>query len=203
MKHFNFSGSFGFDVCLFLGLTLLNITAVVIKSFVTNEAIIDDSDLKHLALSRLITAIIVVPFFEEFVFRGYLCLEKKIYVVLFTIALLFLVCVFFNSNKFIIACVLIFSFLMLFCSSVNTMVVGYINTHLLVFIIISSILFGVMHFTNYDKFEYVNLLIIVPKILVGVFLSYITLKYNIFLAYAFHGINNFIPFIMIYFYSIK
>jgi CAAX amino terminal protease family. len=194
--NFNNSRTVGFDICLFLGLTLFNIAFVFIKGYITKEAIVDESDRIYLNTSKFISIIILVPLIEEFVFRGYLCFDKKVFILPFLMASIFIIYSFFDNNKFLFIFVIIFSLLMFF-SPVNKLVMDFINTYVFYFIIISSLLFGVIHLTNYDDFKYVNLLVILPKILMGVFLSYITLKYNIFAAYFFHCVNNIIPFFMI------
>lgn len=195
--------SLGFDVCLLGGLLLLKIVTLFIKSFITGEVIVDASDLEYLNISKAISFLFIVPLIEEFAFRGILCLDKRVYVVLFAISLILLSNSFYENNIPTVVCVLLFSFLMIFSEGINNGVNKFIHTHLYVTIIVTSILFGLIHFTNYDEFECVNLIIVIPKILVGIFLSYITLKYNIFVAYIFHGVNNLMPFVVISLYSMK
>lgn len=173
---------FVFDLCVFIGLTVLMFIAIVAKACITNEAIVDESDLESLTVSTFISAVFVIPFIEEFVFRGYLCLEKRIYIVLFAIAAVFAAYSFFGENVFIVIAIVLFAAAIFFFKKVRDAVNRFIHAHLLLFILVSSTLFGTLHLMNYEHFEFVLLLAIVPKVLKGIFLSYITLKYNIFLG---------------------
>jgi membrane protease YdiL (CAAX protease family) len=72
----------------------------------------------------------------------------------------------------------------------------YVNDNLKYLIWISSIIFGLMHLSNFHNFAYINLLGI-TEIIAGLFFCYITRKYNIFYSYFFYALNNSLPFFII------
>jgi membrane protease YdiL (CAAX protease family) len=77
-----------------------------------------------------------------------------------------------------------------------------IDVNAIIITLISSIFFGSIHLFNYNNFSWINLLPTSEKIIAGVFLCYIAKKYNIWLSYFFHIINNSLPFLIIIVYKL-
>ena len=190
------------EIGIFLILLLLSFGSTILKSVITKEPIVDESDLEYLQFGKIISLVIIVPFLEEFFFRGFLNFEKdKISFVLFVIVTLFFVSMIANKKISVIVSLIIvlLSVILLFSSYCYKGMTNFISDYLIILVVISSVCFGFIHFTNYEDFKLSNLLIILPKILFGFFAAYIITRHNIWVALMYHCINNLVPTLIIYF----
>jgi len=192
------SNIFFLEIGIFLFLLALSFGGVILKSFITKEPLIDESDLELIKAGKIISFIIIAPFMEEFFFRGFLNFERgKVYFVLFVIAALFIVSMKVNVGINII--IIVLSVILFLNNNLYKKMTYFISKYLIVLVIFSSVCFGLLHFINYEYFKFYNLLVITPKILLGFFAAYITIRYNIWVALICHSINNLLPTLLIYF----
>lgn len=193
--------SFSQDFLLFIFIFSLNLITIAIKHWVTKEPLIDDSDFKFLTPSKLFSYILLIPLIEEFTFRGFLNFKRRYIYVLTILSLTFFSFSFIKQTEIQTIFFLVYlplSVLFFFHKKLYHLLLGFISKNLSILIILSSVLFGVIHLDNYNEFEMINLLPIIQKIIGGLFLAYIAYKYNIWISYIFHILNNMIPFMIIY-----
>ena len=99
--------------------------------------------------------------------------------------------------------IIIIGLLFLLFKNWYPLLIDFITNNLKILVLISSICFGIIHLTNFENFEWINLIGIFEKIIAGIFLCYITRKYNIWHSYLFHVLNNSIPFILVMIYILS
>jgi len=193
------------DFIIFIFLTILNFLVLFIKSFFTNEPFIEESDLKLYNIEKIFPYLILIPLIEEFGCRGFLRFKNKKIFIISVIAVIILLVTFikvdFYRNASIIVLIILSCFIY-FQNQLYEKFLIYINDNLKYLIWISSIIFGLMHLSNFHNFEYINLLGIAEKIIAGLFFCYITRKYNIFYSCFFHALNNSLPFLIIIAYKL-
>lgn len=200
-----FNGVLKLDISLFVLTLILSFFAAYVKSLITSESFIDDSDIDKFNYSKIFPFIFLIPLIEELVFRGFLQFKSQLVFILSLISTLFCVTSIIKSETavtYIIVAIIFFGLLVFFNKKIYKKMLRFIEVNALIIIYVSSILFGSMHFLNYDTFSWVNLIPIFEKIIAGVFLCYITKKYNIWLSYVFHIINNSVPFFIIMLYQL-
>ncbi len=193
------------DFILFIAVFSLNLIGVTVKIFFTEEVIVDDSDFKLLTSSKLFSLILLVPLIEEFTFRGFLNFKNRYIYILSVLALLFFCFSFIKQEEIQLVICSIFlslSILVYFYKELYIKMLKFISKHIFILAIVSSVAFGIIHISNYSEFGLVDIFTILQKIIGGLFLAYIAYKYNIWLSYFFHIINNIIPFTIIYITSI-
>jgi membrane protease YdiL (CAAX protease family) len=193
------------DFTIFIFLTILNFLTLFIKSLYTDEPFIEDSDLKLYNLKKIFPYLILIPLIEEFSYRGFLRFKNKKIFIISVIAVIILLATFIKvdiyRNSSIIALIILTCFIY-FQNQLYEKFLLHINDNLKYLIWISSIIFGLMHLSNFHNFAYINLLGITEKIIAGLFFCYITRKYNIFYSYFFHALNNSLPFLIIIAYKL-
>jgi membrane protease YdiL (CAAX protease family) len=193
------------DFTIFIFLTILNFLILFFKSLYTDEPFIEDSDLKLYNLEKIFPYLILIPLIEEFSYRGFLRFKNKKIFIISVIAIIILLATFISVDIFrntSIIMLIILSCLIYFQNQRYEKFLLHINYNLKPLIWISSIIFGLMHLSNFSDFEYINLLGITEKIIAGLFFCYITQKYNIFYSYFFHALNNSLPFLIIIAYKL-
>jgi membrane protease YdiL (CAAX protease family) len=189
------------EIGIFLALFVLSFGGTILKSLITKEPLVDESDLEYLQPWKIFTIILLTPFIEEFFFRGFFNFEKgKNYFVLSAIVILFMITIIANKKvSFILALTVVLLMIALLLNKQwYNIMTNFISEHLIILAIISSICFGFIHLSNYEGFKAYNLLVILPKILGGFFYAYIAIRYNIWVALLYHSVNNIIPFLIIY-----
>ncbi len=79
------------------------------------------------------------------------------------------------------------------------------NRYYLAVVLILAFLFAMAHFwkLGYDSLFYALLFILVVYFIFGLFLSYVRIKLNFWVALFFHVLHNSIPYVIILYYSIK
>lgn len=197
--------SFEEELYLYIFLIFINIFCAIIKQNITKEPFIDASDLDVLNVGSFVMFVFIIPLFEEFLFRGYLCfLTNKVYLLVVSFVFLLSIFVFIQHTyiRIVLFLVTIISTIVLYRNvKISNKVEILIDKYQLILVLTMSFIFGIIHLSNYQSFRAVNLLVVFPKILAGIFFSYLTIKYNIWVSWMSHCINNFIPFIIIYCYS--
>lgn len=192
------------DVVLFFVLALISILCITIKHIVTSEPIAEDSDLHMLSFEKILLSVLLFPIVEEFSFRGFLVFDDRRCIYASFILTLFLVYVVVKSPSFmcfLLAMITLFFLFLLFNNGFRSSVVLFIARNKIAAIYISSIIFGVLHIANYERFSVVDSIFIFHKILSGLFFSYAIVKYNnIWPACLFHAMNNAIPTLILYFF---
>ena len=200
-----FTGFFRKDFTLFLLLTIFSFFAGYLKSLITHESFIDDSDLNEFNSSKIFPIIFLVPLIEELVFRGFLQYKSRLIFIMSFVSMIFFLTSFIKQDSKITHVLIVLTVLGLsvfFNKKLYQKMLNFIDANTIIIILISSIFFGCIHLLNYDNFLWVNLLPISEKIIAGVFLCYIAKKYNIWHSYFFHLINNSIPFLIIWVYKL-
>lgn len=84
-----FHGIFRQDFTLFIVLTILNFFAGYIKSLITHESFIDQSDLDKFNLSKIFPYLFLIPLIEELIFRGFLQYKSRLVLILSFISIIF------------------------------------------------------------------------------------------------------------------
>jgi len=200
-----FNNTFGKDFLVFTIIFALNILVLGIKYLVSNEPFVEEDDVKLLNASKIFSIVLLVPFVEELIFRGFLKFNKK-YILALSIISYIVLCFSFVKQEeirtILIIAIFIFGLLALFYSRFYQWLIRFIGNNLKLLIYISSLLFAIIHFSNYEDFELINLVVITQKIVAGLFLAFIVYKYNIWYSLLFHALNNMIPFIIIVLHGI-
>ncbi|CAM4019865.1 CPBP family glutamic-type intramembrane protease [Flavobacterium weaverense] len=203
--HQKFTGFFRKDFTLFLLLTILSFFAGYLKSLITQESFIDESDLNEFNSSKIFPIIFLIPLIEELVFRGFLQYKSRLIFIMSFVSMIFFLTSFIKQDSKITHVLIVLTVLGLsvfFNKKLYQEMLNFIDANTIIIILISSIFFGCIHLLNYDNFLWVNLLPISEKIIAGVFLCYIAKKYNIWHSYFFHLINNSIPLLIIWVYKL-
>ncbi|MDD1524221.1 hypothetical protein CYV15_06900 [Riemerella anatipestifer] len=202
-----FYNKFSSDIIIFIIITAFNFLLLIPKTIFTDGPFFDPEDLESLSANVFISHIFIVPLIEEFVFRGFLRHKSKL---MFFLSLLALMFIFLfssflkneNLKDILLVIIPIVGFISIINKSVYKKINLLITNNIRILIIVSSIGFGLMHLTNYEAFDWINLFGIFGKIIKGIFLCYITIKYSIWHSFLFHALNNIIPFLLILMYYI-
>ncbi|MBO4233099.1 CPBP family intramembrane metalloprotease [Riemerella anatipestifer] len=198
-----FYNKFSSDIIIFIILTAFNFLLHIPKTIFTDKPFFDPEDLEYLNAEVFISYIFIVPLIEEFAFRGFLRFKSKFMFFLSLLALIFLFSSFLkneNLKNISLVIIAIVGFISIINKSVYKKINLLITKNIRILIIVSSIGFGLMHLTNYEAFDWINLFGIFGKIIKGIFLCYITVKYSIWHSFLFHALNNIIPFLLIAMY---
>jgi membrane protease YdiL (CAAX protease family) len=196
----NFTDKFKKDFTIFIFLIILSFFVSFLKSLITNEGFIDEGDLNKYNFLKIFPFIFLIPLIEELAFRGFLKFKNRTMFFFSIISILIFITTFIKNEIFqfaSISIIIILTVVLYFHKKKYVKLLNYITKNLKILIWISSIIFGLIHLTNFHNFEYINLLGITQKIIAGLFFCYITRKYNIFYSYFFHALNNSIPFLII------
>ncbi|MDY3318296.1 CPBP family glutamic-type intramembrane protease [Riemerella anatipestifer] len=202
-----FYNKFSSDIIVFLIITAFKFLLLISKTIFTDGPFFDPEDLESLSANVFISHIFIVPLIEEFAFRGLLRFKSKLVFFLSLLTLMFI----FSFSSFLknenlknisLVIIAIVGFISIINKSVYKKINLLITKNIRILIIVSSIGFGLMHLTNYEAFDWINLFGIFGKIIGGIFLCYITIKYSIWHSFLFHALNNIIPFLLILMYYI-
>lgn len=202
-KHFK--GDFLKDFYVFLAIFSLHIVVLSIKHIVTNQPLVEDKDLEDLVLSQVFMIVLFLPFIEELFFRGFIKFKQKYILVLSFLSYIILSYSFIkneNIKMFVIPLILVIGCLLMVNKRAYEGSLKLITKNFRFLIYFSSFFFSIIHFSNYSNFEFVNILVILQKFFGGLFLAFVVTKYNIWYGLFFHALNNIIPFLVIYAYSL-
>lgn len=201
-----FHSNFKQDFLIFVILTFLNFFGLFVKGIVTKEPFIEPSDLPNFTFSKIFPIIFLIPLIEEFAFRGFLQFKSKLIFIISLISYIILLITFVSNYTIkatIIIVMIIIGLLFLLFKNWYPLLIDFITNNLKILVLISSTCFGIVHLTNFENFEWINLISIFEKIIAGIFFCYITRKYNIWHSYFFHILNNSIPFILVMIYILS
>ncbi len=188
-------------VVYFLGLFFIYILAIIPISilifFLTKEFHIKHDQLKlSTTVNTLLVVILAGPLYEEIIFRSWLKL-KKINIILFFITLSFFIVKAIIDSKIataIILTVLIFIFLIPLLSFGKIKVEKFISSKFQYFFYASSLIFGLLHATNFNGNPYLILAFMPilggPQIILGLILGYVRMKHGLFYSILFHVLVN-------------
>lgn len=155
-------------------------------------------------INIFLSGIILAPVLEEFTFRAPLRINR-LSLSLFTTGLTYTVLIFILSRDYVFFILLIavslgFFIYMLYKQLNFKKHYNYKNTNAI--LVISSLLFGILHLVNITLLSSskVGVIVYVVSIsLVGLMMAYLRLKFNLLVAIAFHSLNNLVPFIFLLF----
>jgi membrane protease YdiL (CAAX protease family) len=197
------TGHVPLELGIFIIIVALSVGMSFLKHLITKQPMIDDSDLEYLKLGKIFSVALVVPFLEEIFFRGFLNFDRsRIYLILFGIASVFVCTMPENKNIGLTLCSIIIILVIILClnNSWYKHLTNFISNYLTILIVISSLCFGLVHLSNYDDFQFVNILVIIPHVLFGFFVSYIAVRHNIWVSLLYHSVNNIIPILILVIY---
>jgi hypothetical protein len=165
----------------------------------------DTDDLKIFRTpEKLLLLVIILPIVEEFSMRGLFVVNNKLNIILWTVCLLAVLFSFISRLGVsipltfgIVALSLFLFFNFEFRQAFN----HFISNYFLLFLFLTSVVFGFLHLTNYQTLDTHTVLKILPRILGGFYLGYIANKYGIMYSILMHCVNNIIPFLMVICYQ--
>lgn len=167
--------------------------------------VFDKDDLKVLNIETFLTYVFILPIFEELAFRGIFDFRNKFIIAATGVAVVSMILMYFKTNYYLILPTSIFIFftILLFSSKTVERLNLFVENYFFIFLIISSLLFGLLHLRNYDTINLENSLKIVPRVVGGGYFGYIAYKYNIGASYGLHLLHNAVPFGIALVYSLK
>lgn len=197
---------FAFDfIYLFLIVIILNISFLISTYLIFNKPVFDTGDLKILRTpEKLLIFIIIIPIIEEFSMRGLFVINNKLNIILWTVCLIVILFTFISKLWVLIPITLgivALSLLLLFNFEFRQAFNHFISNYFLLFLFLTSVVFGLLHLSNYQTLDTHTVLKILPRILGGFYLGYIANKYGIMYSILMHCVNNIIPFLMVICYQ--
>lgn len=197
---------FVFDfIHLFLIVTILSFAFLISTYLIFNKPLFDADDLKLLRTpEKLVIFIIIIPIIEEFSMRGIFVANNKLNIILWTVCLILILFTFISQRWVVIPIILgiVALSLFLFFNFVFRQTFNhFISNYFLLFLFLTSVVFGFLHLTNYQTLDTHTVLKILPRILGGFYLGYIANKYGILYSILMHCVNNTIPFLMVICYQ--
>jgi len=186
-------------IYLFLGVFIFNLIYLYIINTIYKRPFVVEDDFSKLNNGVLTMYVLVIPLIEEFCFRGILDLSKNLLFVSIAISIVVLSLFEFNSFSIIaVTPIFLIGVSSLFNSSIIYQIKVFVDKYVIIVIIITSILFSIIHLSNYDDLNAEAWLKILPKLIGGLYFGYIAYKYGIIRSCFLHSANNLIPFIMIF-----
>jgi membrane protease YdiL (CAAX protease family) len=197
---------FIFDfIHLFLIVTILSFAFLISTYLIFNKPLFDADDLKLLRTpEKLVIFVIIIPIVEEFSMRGMFVLNNKLNIILWTICLILILFTFISQRWVLLPLILgilALSLFLFFNFEFRQAFNHFISNYFLLFLFLTSVVFGFLHLTNYQTLDTHTVLKILPRILGGFYLGYIANKYGIMYSILMHCVNNIIPFLMVICYQ--
>jgi membrane protease YdiL (CAAX protease family) len=197
---------FIFDfIHLFLIVTILSFAFLISTYLIFNKPLFDADDLKLLRTpEKLVIFVIIIPIIEEFSMRGMFVLNNKLNIILWTICLILILFTFISQRWVLLPLILgilALSLFLFFNFEFRQAFNHFISNYFLLFLFLTSVVFGFLHLTNYQTLDTHTVLKILPRILGGFYLGYIANKYGIMYSILMHCVNNIIPFLMVICYQ--
>lgn len=187
-------------IYLFITVFVVNFLYLYLVNFIYNKPFVSEEDMSKLTLSTIVMYILVIPILEELCFRGILNLNRNIFLVSIAVSLVLLFYFKFTLMSLLIASLIIFfGILTIYYPIITLQVKSLVSKNPILFIISTSVAFSLIHLTNYDNIDSEAFLKIVPRFIGGLYLGYIAYKYGLSKSFLLHGLNNLIPFIIIFF----
>ena len=142
-------------------------------------------------------AVIVVPFFEEVIFRLYLRFSKRNITLSFLLIAIFVGAAIYESSllgSIIFSLVpIVFVILLLSGDQFAAKMEDFWKDHFLIVFYFSAIIFGVVHITNFQStssnYAFLPLLVL-PQIAMGIFAGYLRVRSGLLWGFALHALHN-------------
>jgi membrane protease YdiL (CAAX protease family) len=197
---------FIFDfIHLFLIVTILSFAFLISTYLIFNKPLFDADDLKLLRTpEKLVIFVIIIPIIEEFSMRGIFVINNKLNIILWTVCLILILFTFISQRWVLLPLILgilALSLFLFFNFEFRQAFNHFISNYFLLFLFLTSVVFGFLHLTNYQTLDTHTVLKILPRILGGFYLGYIANKYGIMYSILMHCVNNIIPFLMVICYQ--
>ena len=148
------------------------------------------------ALKLFITGMILAPIYEEIFFRSLLKFDKKnISIFTIVISLLTMYNVYNNkyTNVLVLSIILILVFGIYLSSNIDK-VSNFIKKHFKYFFYASSLIFGLIHITNFSGniniLIALSIILTLPQTISGLIFGYARMKYGLIYSIILHIINN-------------
>ncbi|WP_371562919.1 type II CAAX prenyl endopeptidase Rce1 family protein [Flavobacterium sp. Arc2] len=192
-------------IYLFLILIVINIVFLISTYLIFNKPLFQADDLKLLRTpEKLLMAVIIIPIIEEFSMRGLFVVNNKLNIILWTLCLIAIFFTFISQSWVLTPLMLgliTLSLILFFNFEFRRTFNRFISNYFLFFLCLTSIVFGLLHLSNYPILDTHTVLKIFPRILGGFYLGYIANKYGIKYSILMHCINNTIPLLMVVCYQ--
>ena len=190
-------------VYLFLIVLSFNIGFLILKYYIFNKPIFDENEMSYLKIGTFISFVLVIPLLEEFCFRGIFMIPKKtIFIYPTLICIIVFILIFLKLDFKSIILITIISILgilyVINIANVRGNFNFFIENHHTILIIVSAIIFSIIHITNYESRDLETYLKLIPRLTGGLYLGYIAYKYGISKSYLMHVLNNLLPFIYLF-----
>ena len=148
------------------------------------------------ALKLFIMGMILAPIYEEIFFRSLLKFDKK-NILIFLSTCLLLITYSILNDKFaiiIILSIILILVISIYLSSNVNKVSNFIKKHFKYFFYASSLIFGLIHATNFIGNIYIiislAIFLTLPQIISGLIMGYARMKYGLIYSIILHMINN-------------
>lgn len=186
-----------FSIVFFIGILIS-----LLKAYIYDLNMIDEEDFDNLNWETFISYVIVVPFIEEIIFRAPMLVPKgKIYSILISLVSVFSILIYIENETLqasIIILIITLQILYLAYSRMGSEVNNFIKKNYLLLVYLTSISFGLIHMANYEGVGLQTFISVIGRIIAGFYFAFIVTKYDFKSSYFLHGINNVIPFIILF-----
>ncbi|HQG72456.1 MAG: CPBP family glutamic-type intramembrane protease [Tenuifilum sp.] len=143
---------------------------------------------------KIVLALFIVPIIEELLFRLILIINKRNLIIFSSITLILSTYNLLKSNYYFSIILFTLSILAVLFLSRSFEIRSIITKYYSIYFYAIAIIFGLMHFKNYngiDGFLYLWIpFLVFPQILMGAFFGYIRIKFGIIYSIIFHMIIN-------------
>ncbi|MEW5846829.1 MAG: CPBP family glutamic-type intramembrane protease [Bacteroidota bacterium] len=145
-------------------------------------------------LPKIVLALFIGPIIEELLFRLILIINKRNLIIFSSLAIILATYSLLKSNYFYSIILFTLSILVVSSLSKSLEIRSIITKYFSAYFYAITIIFGLMHFKNYNGIEGFLYLwipfLVFPQILMGVFFGYIRIKFGIIYSIIFHMIIN-------------
>lgn len=189
-------------VILFLVVFSIGITISILKHYFYDIDMFDDEEFEMLNWKTFFSYVLIIPLFEEVIFRAPLLIPKaNIYSISICILILIASFIYIENTYLVLSIsivVLTLQTLYLTAKRFMDTINKAIRNRYLILVIVSSISFGLLHMSNYEEINFQTLISVIGRIIAGFYFAYIVTKYDFKSSYFLHGINNIIPFAILF-----
>jgi len=173
-----------------------------IKAYLYNLSIIDAEDFDKLTWETCFSFVLFVPLYEEIIFRGILAMKKNlkfsipIAMIVSVTAMLYLENSLLTISIIFLLMVLVWAILKV--EKIQKYLLKFLRENYLWLVYFSSLAFGLMHVFNAETIQLHTFIFEIGKVISGLYLAYLLTKYNFTANYFMHGVNNSIPFLILW-----
>ena len=188
-------------IILFSIVFIIGFSISFLKGMYFDINMVDEEIFEKLNWESFLNYVFIFPIIEEIIFRAPLLVPKaKIYSILISIVIFFLVVIFIDNEYYklgIISLIVILEFVYLKNNRFKNFINNFIDNKYLIIVILSSVSFGLLHMWNYEKIDFSSLISIIGRIIAGFYFAFIVTKYDLKSSCFLHGLNNTIPFLIL------